>query len=106
MADKTITNFPTMGTSAAYAENLSGAPSGNTTFVPKKGSAGGAGDPATATVRPHVLERNGFKGAPQMTMSYPQAPEASQTGRNVRLVPSALGNRDFYLRRQQFGQNS
>lgn len=105
MADKTTTKFPTMGTEAAQANNVSGAPSSNTMPVAKKGSAGGATEGATASVRPHALERNGFKGAPQMKHSYPEDPSASQTFRNVRLVPSAIGNRDFYLRRQ-YGQNS
>lgn len=96
---------PTMGTSAAQASNVSGAPSTKTTLVPKTGNAKGGSDPATATHRENVMERNGFKGAPQVNHSYPQAPEASQTQRNVRIFAPAIGNRDFYSRRQ-FGQNS
>lgn len=93
--------FPTMGTEPANA-SVAGVHEG--TLVPKSGNAkGGSGDPATAVVRPHSNERLGFKGAPQMTMSYPQAPEATQTFRNVRLYRSAVGNRDFYDRRQ-YGQ--
>lgn len=103
MADKTTTNFPKMGTSNARANNVSGAPSKNTKPVKKKNSKGGSAEPATASHRQGTLERLGFKGAPQTTMSYPTAPEASQTFRNVRIVPSAVGNRDFYLRRQ-YGQ--
>jgi hypothetical protein len=103
MADKTTTTFPKMGTEAAYANNVSGAPSRNTKPVAKNGNAkGGAGEPATAANRQDVLERNGFKGAPQMKHSYPTAPEAGLTQRNVRLVRSAIGNRDFYDRRAQY----
>lgn len=105
MADKTTTNFPKMGTEAAYANNVSAAPSPNTTAVPKHGGVGGSSEGASASIRPHVMERNGFKGAPQMTLAYNTAPEAGQTYRNVRLVQSAVGNRDFYNKRQ-YGQVS
>jgi hypothetical protein len=98
-----MSNFPKMGTEAASANNVSGAPSANTTLVPKQGSSGGAPDASTKGNRQGVLERNGFKGAPQTAISYPNAPEAANTLRNVRLVPSAVGNRDFYLKRQ-YGQ--
>lgn len=103
MADKTTTNFPKMGTSQSKAVNVSGAPSKNTKPVRKKGAQGGSPEPATASHRQGVQERLGFKGAPQAAMSYPNAPEASLTQRNVRIVPSAVGNRDFYLRRM-YGQ--
>lgn len=99
-----MSNFPKMGTEAASVNNVSGAPSANTTLISKKGNAkGGAPDASTKANRKGVLERNGFKGAPQATISYPNAPEANATLRNVRLVPSAIGNRDFYLKRQ-YGQ--
>lgn len=105
MADKTTTKFPTMGTEAATVTNVSGTTVSGT-LVPKSGNAkGGAGEPATANARSGSIERNGFKGAPQVNHVYANAPEASQTFRNVRLVPSAVGNRDFYARRQ-YGQNS
>lgn len=103
MADKTTTTFPKMGTSMSRAVNRSGQPSKNTKTVPKKNSKGGKAEPATASHRTGQLERLGFKGAPQATMSYPTAPEAGQTYRNVKLVPSSVGNRDFYDRRK-YGQ--
>jgi hypothetical protein len=100
MADKETTKFPTMGTDAAYAENLSGAPSANTKPVPRKNTQAGP-VPGSKANRKGTLERNGFQGAPQVTYEYPNAPEAQSTQRNVRLVPSAKGNRDFYARRQE-----
>lgn len=103
MADKTTTKFPKMGTTNARANNVSGAPSKHTKPVKKNNSKGGSPEPATAGHRQGQLERLGFMGAPQTTMSYPTAPEASQTLRNTRVVPSAIGNRDFYLKRQ-YGQ--
>lgn len=103
MADKTTTTFPKMGTSNSRANNVSGAPSKNTKPVRKKSTVSAKPEVATAAHRQGQLESLGFKGAPQTTMSYPTAPEASQTLRNTRIVPSAMGNRDFYLRRQ-YGQ--
>jgi hypothetical protein len=103
MADKTTTTFPKMGTSNASAVNQSGAPSRNTKPVRKKSTVSAKPAPATAAHRQGTLERLGAQGAPQTTMSYPTAPEAAQTFRNVHIVPSAIGNRDFYLRRQ-YGQ--
>jgi hypothetical protein len=103
MADKTTTNFLTMGTANSRANNVSGAPSKNTKPVRKKSTVSAKPEGATASHRQGTMERLGFKGAPQTTMSYPTAPEASQTFRNVHIVPSALGNRDFYLRRM-YGQ--
>jgi hypothetical protein len=104
MADKTTTTFPKMGTANAKAVNQSAAPSKNTKPVRKRSTvAAGPAEPATAAHRQGIQERLGAQGAPQVTMSYPQAPEASQTQRNVRILPSAIGNRDFYLKRQ-YGQ--
>jgi hypothetical protein len=102
--DKTVTSFPTMGTEAAKLANVAKPIKGRS--VPKTGnSKGGMIEAATASRRATVMERNGFQGAPQVKHSYPTAPEAAQTQRNTVIVPSALGNRDFYLRRQ-YGQNT
>ena len=105
MTDKTTTNFAKMGTEASAVTNVSGAPSKNTKPIKKSAhSKGGSPYPEqTKANRKGVLERNGFKGAPQTTLYAPNAQEASATFRNVRLMPSAIGNRDFYLRRQ-YGQ--
>lgn len=89
---------PTMGTEQAHAVNLSGAPSKNTKLTKRKGNASG-GPTGTKANRKGVLERNGFKGAPQMNQAY--GPVNPDEGRNVRLMPSAKGNRDFYARRAE-----
>ena len=93
---------PTMGTSAAAASVASPDPA-HTTLVPKQGSKSGAPD-SRGGVRPGVLERNGFKGAPQVTYLYGNSPEAAANGRNVRILPSAKGNVDFYAARAATGQ--
>lgn len=92
----------TMGTYAASVNPVAPDPA-HTTLVPKQGGKSDAPD-SVGGVRPHVLERNGFKGAPQVTYCYPNAPEASANGRNVRLMPSAKGNTDFYAARAATGQ--
>jgi hypothetical protein len=98
MAAKTRTSFPTVGTEMAHAENISGAPSANTKPVPRKNTQAG-GVPGTTANRSGTLERNGFKGSPQVNRAYPNP--YPDTQRNVRLVPSAKGNRDFFARRQE-----
>lgn len=85
--------FPTMGTSASNAINVSGAPSKNTKCVPRKNTQAGP-VPGQKVNRKNVLERNGFKGAPQMTHAYPQP--SGDTCRNVRILPSAVGAKPFY----------
>lgn len=73
----------------------------------KKGNAGIGGmlEGATATHKANIQERLGAQWAPQVTLYAPNAPEAAQTQRNTRIVQSAVGNRDFYMRRA-FGQNT
>lgn len=101
--DKTTSTFPTMGTSAALAA-VSGPDPAHTTLVPKQHARSSAPDNAgTAIARPHTLERNGFKGAPQTTLYAPNAAEAMATGRNVYLMPPSRGNQSFYDKRQ-YGQ--
>lgn len=100
MADKETTKFETVGTVNANPVNVSGAPSANTKTAPRHNTQAGP-VPGSKANRKGTLERNGFQGAPQVSYSYPNAPEASSEGRNVRLVPSAKGNRDFYARRQE-----
>lgn len=102
--DKSTTKFTKMGTSAASTvDNLSAAPSKNTKRVPKKTTVSAAPQPATVSIRQHVYERNGASYAPKATLYAQNAAEASATQRNTVVVPSALGNRDFYLRRR-YGQ--
>ncbi len=94
----TKTNFATMGTEASQvAGNASLSP--NLKFQPRGGAKGGTTEPATAGHRQGILERFGHKGAPQVGVEYANAPEAANVGKNVRLVRSAIGNRDFYDKR-------
>ena len=102
MSDNTTTSFPKMGTEAARARAVSDmAPS--LKFRPRGQSKGGSLPPATAGHRQGVQERLGAQYAPQMSIVAVNAPESRQEQRNVRLVPSAVGNRDFYLKRR-YGQ--
>jgi len=95
--------FPTMGTSASRVRATE-KQSPNVKNVRKNNSKGGSiPDAGTATNRSDVLERMGHKGAPQMSHVYPEAPEARALQRNVRLVPSSVGNRDFWDKRK-YGQ--
>lgn len=96
--------FATVGKTSAQVENASGAPSANTHDVPRKGSSGGMMDAVTANHRAGILERQGARWGIKETLYAPNAAEASATQRNVRTVPSAVGNRDFWASRREFGQ--
>jgi len=98
--------FATQGTSVAksVAKSQSAAPQKGI-LRPRGGSKGGMLEGATASHKANVQERLGAKLAPQATLYAPNAAEASATQRNVVTVPSAIGNRDFYLRRQ-YGQGT
>jgi hypothetical protein len=107
----TTTSPAKMGEEMAHAQSVS-AQSPNLKYAPRKGGksdapVGTASGGRTPTISPDSrvpwTERLGAKFAPQVAMSGPVSPEAAQTQRNVRLVNSAVGNRDFYLRRQ-YGQ--
>lgn len=91
--------FPTQGQVAAPV-NASAAPSANTTVVAKKGSSGGMLDGATANHRQGVMEPHGAAFKIKATLYKQNAAEASATQRNVRIVPSAIGNRDFWASRE------
>ena len=93
-------DFETMGSVNANATNASGAPSKHTKPVAKKGGTGGMIDAATASHRPGILERNGASLRISAPLYAPNAAESGLTQRNVRIVPSALGNRDFWAGRQ------
>lgn len=99
----TTTNPAKMGEEMAKVQSVS-AQSPNLKYQPRGGAAGGSPEPATANVRSGHQERLGAKWAPQMPLYEQNAAEASQTQRNVRVVQSAVGNRDFWFKRQ-FGQN-
>lgn len=98
----TVTSPAKMGEEMARPR-ANAAQSPNTKSAPRHAPTM-ASEPATANVRPGHQERLGAKWAPQMLMSSPdRAVGSDQTGRNVRRVNSAVGNRDFYLKRQ-YGQ--
>jgi len=93
-------SFPTMGTVAAPV-NASGAPSRNTLPGAKGNAKGGMLEGATANHRaPRLNETNGPAFRVQAS-TYPPVsnPEANLTQRNVRILPSAIGSRDFWDKR-------
>lgn len=92
--------FPTMGTSAASANPIAPDPS-HTQSVSKEGFSNPDQDNPAKGNRTGVYERNGAKYAPQVNYVYPNEQVSSQTQRNVRRVPSAIGNRDFWAGREQ-----
>ena len=98
----TVTSPAKMGEEMARPRAVS-AQSPNVKSVRKNNSKGGAGEPQTANNRTGHQERLGAKWAPQMPLYAQNAAEASQTGRNVRILPASTGNRDFWYKRQ-YGQ--
>jgi hypothetical protein len=91
-----------MGEEMAHAQSVS-AQSPNLENRPRGGGKSDAPVGTISGVKPHHQERLGAKYAPQMPLYEQNAASASETYRNVRLVPSAVGNRDFWLKRQ-YGQ--
>lgn len=102
----TVTSPAKMGEEMAHAQSTA-SQSPNVKLAPRGGGGkGGAAEAATKSNRTGHQERLGAKWAPQMVMGNPDVnPSAAATGQNVRVLPSAVGNRDFYLRRQ-YGQNT
>ena len=99
----TTTSPAKMGEEMAKAQSTN-AQSPNVKNAPRHGGVGGAPEAATASVRSGHQERLGAKWAPQMLMGSPEVlPSAQATGSNVRTLPSAVGNRDFWYKRQ-YGQ--
>lgn len=98
----TVTSPAKMGESMAHPNSVS-AESPNVQYRPRGHSKDAAAVGTISGPRSQHQERLGAKFAPQMTMYAQNAAAASETRRNVRLVPSAIGNRDFYLKRQ-YGQ--
>lgn len=100
----TTTNPAKMGEEMARPV-VTAAQSPNVQTVAKGGSKSGA--PVGTKSQPgrtNIQERLGAQFAPQMPLYAPNAAEASLTQRNVRPIQSAVGNRDFWLKRQ-YGQN-
>jgi hypothetical protein len=107
--DTTTTNFPKMGEEPMTTSlvNVSGDRSPYTTMRPKGNASGGplAGGTAARGVGPDATgEHSGPCFTPMTTISYPNAPEASQTGRGLRVMPSRVGNQDFWDSRYSSGQ--
>lgn len=110
----TTTNPEKMGEAMAHPRTTA-AQSPNVKYVKKQGSKGGGvpqemGSPGRAPMQnpnnrvPQSAERLGAKWAPQMLMGSPEVlPSARANQSNTRIVNSAVGNRDFYLKRQ-YGQ--
>lgn len=105
MADKTktTTKFVKMGESIPRGGvvNVSGAKSKNTKLRPKGNASGGMIAAATANHRAGIQERMGAQLHPSATLYKANAAESSNTQRNTRIVPSALGNRDFWAKRSE-----
>jgi hypothetical protein len=103
-AAPTKTTFAKVGNK--IANNVGGSPSARPekgTLRPRGQSKGGMLEAATATHRAGIQERMGAQLHPTATLYAPNAAEAGMVQRNTVFVPSAIGNRDFYLRRQ-YGQ--
>lgn len=98
----TNSRFPTEGTSVA--SSVSALPVVKGKSIKKTAEAkGGMLAAATAAHRPNIQENMGSSLHPQPAILQPNSPEAEQTQRNTVLVPSAIGNRDFWAKRQ-YGQ--
>jgi hypothetical protein len=93
--------FPTMGTTVADSVSaVSGQPK---LSVKKNNAKGGFLESATAAHKANIQERLGAQLTPSANIVYPNSPESSLTQRNVTLVPSSVGNRDFWDKRK-YGQ--
>lgn len=93
---------PTMGNTPAKLARVAKPQAGKS--VPRTGEAkGGFLEAATATHRANIQEKLGAKLHPQTTLYKANSAEANDVQRNTRMMPSAIGNRDFYARRQ-YGQ--
>lgn len=102
--DTTTDTFPKMGDGfPGSLVNMSGQRSPYTTPVPRKGPAsddiggGGAGGLS------HTMIHEAHGPAFRPVASRGWAPEYPETGRAIRTVPSAVGNRDFWDRRGDTG---
>jgi hypothetical protein len=104
MADKTTTSFPKMGDEWITDNliNCSGDRSPYTITVGKKTQGRGASPTGVKKNRgaSMINEAHGPTFRPVTTLYAQNAAEASATQRNTRIVPSALGDRDFYAARQ------
>lgn len=98
------TNFPAMGEFPLTEGlvNVSGDRSRNTIPVARKGPSGDVLATGGTAHRGQISmdgEHNGPTFRPVTTLYAQNAAAASDTGRGMRTVPSAMGNRDFWDKR-------
>lgn len=103
MADNATSQFPKMGEEPLTNSlvNVSGNRSPYTKTVARKGPSGdvlATGGKANRGAT-EIHEAHGPTFRPQTTICYPNAPEHAATGRGMRTVASAVGNRDFWDQR-------
>lgn len=99
----TVTSPQKMGEEMAHPV-ATGPQSPNLAYTPRGPSKGGSiPDAGTKQNRTNHQERLGAQFAPQMPLYEQNAAAANDTLKNTRRVNSAVGNRDFYLKRQ-YGQ--
>ncbi len=101
----TKTKFEKVGDSVAKVATATSRGVQRGKLVKKGNSKGGMLEGATAVHRANIQETLGASWHPQATLYAQNAASASEVQRNTRIVPSAIGNRDFYLKRQ-YGQNT
>ena len=107
--DATTSNFVKMGEEPLTNSlvNVSGDRSPYTTMRPRGVSEGGtplAGGTAVRGVGADATgEHSGPCFSPVTTISFPNSPEASETGRGLRVMPSKVGNQDFWDKRYATG---
>lgn len=110
ITETTTTQFEVMGDSGIPKSvcNLSGQRSRYTMQGKGVGSVTSDADPAIGTKANRrgreIKDANGPSCKIQAKISFPNSPEASNTGRNVKTVPSAIGNRDFWQKRSEGGK--
>lgn len=108
MADQFTTSFPKMGDEGIPHSfiNMSGQRSPYTQTVPKKTMGRGASPTGTKANRGgKLIEPGGPHFRPVTTLYRQNAAEASATQRNTRIMPSALGDRDFWKGRKAAQSN-
>lgn len=109
MADKITTEFPKMGDSGIpdSVVNMSGDRSAYTKLVGRKTEGRGASPTGVKKNRGRSMihEANGPKGIPVATLYKPNAAQASDTQRNTKIMKPAMGDRDFWAKRQ-YGQSN
>lgn len=94
---KITTTFEKMGDNMAHVMNLSGVPSPYTMSQPKKGGGVRVQNSGTNAIKGRTMihEANGPACKIKATLYEKNAAEAGLQTRNIRILPSAMGDRDF-----------